>query len=194
MTVICIGGVCIPLTAVIPAVLLFLKAAYSRCCARRDKGSAASDAAAKKTDAPQPDVPAGKSDSAAGAGGSSSSAGPGAPGTSPREVFEVATPEEFDEHLASADAAGEPVFVNFGAPWCKPCKAIHPTFVSLAGTHGAALYLKVDVDLLQDVADRYKIKMLPTLVVFRRRVEAERTTPTSSAVLTEFVTRHLASR
>jgi hypothetical protein len=77
---ICIGGVCIPLTAVIPAVLLFLKAAYSRCCARRDKGSAASDAAAKKTDAPQPDVPAGKSDSAAGAGGSSSSGGPGAPG------------------------------------------------------------------------------------------------------------------
>ncbi len=38
------------------------------------------------------------------------------------------------------------MFVNFGAQWCKPCKAIAPTFVSLASSLGNAVYIKVDVD------------------------------------------------
>jgi thioredoxin 1 len=64
--------------------------------------------------------------------------------------------------------AGNPVLVDFYAPWCGPCKMLAPVLDKLAGEYaGRVDFLKVNVDDAQDLAVRYRITGVPTLLVFK---------------------------
>lgn len=68
-----------------------------------------------------------------------------------------------------------PVVVDFGAPWCPPCRAMEPVFEELAGRfEGAARFLKVNIDDNPAVAQRYGVKGIPTFIVLHGGREAER--------------------
>ncbi|CAN5358099.1 thioredoxin [soil metagenome] len=61
-----------------------------------------------------------------------------------------------------------PVFVDFWATWCPPCKRIGPFVEELANDYaGRAVVVKIDVDEAGDVASRYGITSVPTLMVFK---------------------------
>lgn len=60
-----------------------------------------------------------------------------------------------------------PVFVDFYADWCGPCKAVEPTIEALAGEYeGKIKFVKVNVDENQKIAMRYDIMSIPTAVLF----------------------------
>ena len=60
-----------------------------------------------------------------------------------------------------------PVLVDFWAPWCGPCKALSPTVAKVANeTAGKVKVVKVNVDEAQDIAAKYSIMSIPTLLVF----------------------------
>ena len=60
-----------------------------------------------------------------------------------------------------------PVLVDFWAPWCGPCKALSPTVDKVANeTAGKVKVVKVNVDEAQDIAAKYSIMSIPTLLVF----------------------------
>ncbi len=68
-----------------------------------------------------------------------------------------------------------PVVVDFGAPWCPPCRAMEPVFEELAGCfEGGARFLKVNIDESPAVAQRYGVKGIPTFLVFEGGREVER--------------------
>jgi thioredoxin 1 len=61
-----------------------------------------------------------------------------------------------------------PVIVDFHALWCSPCKAQSPILKELAVELGDSVkVIKIDVDQNREIADRYGIQSVPTLVIFK---------------------------
>ncbi len=74
------------------------------------------------------------------------------------------TSSTFDEIVNGSTA---PVLVDFWAEWCGPCKMIAPVLEELAGELGDRINItKVNVDENPDIAMRYSVMSIPTLLVF----------------------------
>lgn len=75
------------------------------------------------------------------------------------------TSETFDAAIAS----DKPVLVDFWAPWCGPCRMLGPTIDELAETVGdSATICKVNVDDEPQLADRFGITQIPTIIFFKK--------------------------
>ena len=74
---------------------------------------------------------------------------------------------QFDQFLSTA--GDKPVFVDFMADWCGNCELILPTLEGKAAELGdAAVFLKVDVDENEDIAEEYEVTSLPRMIVFKK--------------------------
>ena len=76
---------------------------------------------------------------------------------------------EFNDQNFDSDVleAGTPVLVDFWAVWCGPCKAIAPIVEEIANDYNGKIKVgKMDVDRNNQVAMRYGIRSIPTLLVF----------------------------
>lgn len=69
----------------------------------------------------------------------------------------------FDETVAGADG---PVIVDFWAEWCGPCKKIAPILSEIAGEREELSVTKLNVDDNPDIAMKYSVMSIPTLIVF----------------------------
>lgn len=82
------------------------------------------------------------------------------------------TPANFNELLTS----DLPVLVDFWAPWCGPCRTVSPIVDELADElAGRVVVAKCNVDENQDIAVKFGVMSIPTLIVFKGGKEASRT-------------------
>lgn len=73
------------------------------------------------------------------------------------------------EHFAAATASADtPVLVDFWAPWCGPCRMVAPILERLADAYGERLQIaKLNVDEAPEIAARFGVRSIPTLVLFQ---------------------------
>lgn len=60
------------------------------------------------------------------------------------------------------------VLVDFYATWCGPCKMMHPVLEELSNTRASVKVAKVDVDECQNLAKRFGVMSIPTLILFKK--------------------------
>jgi thioredoxin len=95
-------------------------------------------------------------------------------------VKKIASQAELErEFRAAGDKA---VIIDFYASWCEPCKTIAPRISELESKYPGVVVLKVDVDKLETLADRYKINCMPTFKVFIRGQEVKGDTVASASL------------
>jgi thioredoxin 2 len=86
--------------------------------------------------------------------------------------IDVTSAQSFDKHILRNDI---PVVVDFWATWCGPCKMMAPQYAQAATQlEPKARLLKVDTEALPDVATRFNIRSIPTLILFKGNTEIAR--------------------
>jgi thioredoxin 1 len=101
------------------------------------------------------------------------------------------TDDSFDEQIKKLQG---PVLVDFWAAWCAPCKMIAPSLEEIADEMaGDVNVAKVNVDEHGDVANRFGIRSIPTLVVFKDgKVVDQMIGAVPKAQIVDLIRKHLA--
>ena len=75
------------------------------------------------------------------------------------------TDDSFEAEVLKSD---KPVLVDFWAPWCGPCRMVAPVVEELADEYdGKVKFLKLNTDDNVNIAARYGIRSIPTLLMFK---------------------------
>lgn len=79
-------------------------------------------------------------------------------------AYQNITRENFDELIMNI---GKPVLLDFWAPWCGPCQQISPIVEQISDEQEDIIVGKVNVDEEMELARRFRVVSIPTLVVFK---------------------------
>ncbi len=174
MSAICCGGVCIPYSAIVPFLLLFLQF-FARPLAKLGllpapiakrlgiSATGESDAGCSEESCCDEKKPPSRG---------KRSKSKKSVVTSDVIMREVADASEFQNLVDGSDV----VIVKFTAEWCKPCKAIQPFFLELATKYASSgnkkvVFGTVDVDELDEISSKYKVAMMPTFLAINNSGE-----------------------
>jgi len=81
------------------------------------------------------------------------------------------TDANFQAEVLESD---QPVLVDFWAPWCGPCRVVHPILEEMSAERDDVRIVSLNVDDNQQSAASYEVLSIPTLILFRDGAETKR--------------------
>ena len=80
-------------------------------------------------------------------------------------ITQISDAKSWETDVINSD---KPVFVDFWAEWCGPCRMVSPVVEELAGDYdGKVAFVKVNVDNAGSLAQKYNVFSIPTLILFK---------------------------
>lgn len=80
-------------------------------------------------------------------------------------VNQISSSEQFEQEVLNST---NPVFVDFWAEWCGPCRMVSPVVEELSQEYGDKVdFVKVNVDENNELAQKFNVFSIPTLAVFK---------------------------
>ena len=100
------------------------------------------------------------------------------------------TNEQWEQEVVNSD---KPIFVDFWATWCGPCRMVSPIVEELAKEYeGKVNFVKVDVNQNKELASKYTIFSIPTLAIFRNgEVVAQKAGASSKESIRNYIEKHI---
>ena len=89
-------------------------------------------------------------------------------------MSKIITSDSFEMEVLKSD---KPVLVDFFATWCGPCKMLAPVLDELYEDRDDIKVVKLDVDQSMDLAQKYKVAAVPTLLLFKNGEVAKTSSP-----------------
>ena len=81
-------------------------------------------------------------------------------------ITEIDNPQTWETDVINSD---KPVFLDFWAEWCGPCRMVGPVVEELAGDYdGKVNFVKVNVDKANELASKYNVFSIPTLLLLNK--------------------------
>ncbi len=88
------------------------------------------------------------------------------------KMLDLSAPDQFDEVISDPE---RPALVDFWAEWCGPCKMMTPVLERLAREYdGRLTFAKLNVDEFPEVSQRFGVRSIPTIIIFRQGKPATR--------------------
>ena len=87
-------------------------------------------------------------------------------------VNEIKNSQQFEQEVLNS---ANPVFVDFWAEWCGPCRAVSPVVEELSKEYGDKVdFVKINVDDNGEIAQKFNVFSIPTLAIFKDGVVSQK--------------------
>lgn len=106
-------------------------------------------------------------------------------------VVHISSEAEFDQLLSASE--GKLIVVDFSAAWCMPCKLIAPVFEEMSSPDGEfanIIFIKIDVDEVPSLAERFQVQAMPTFLFMKDSAEIDRFSGASVEKLKQTIMLH----
>lgn len=82
------------------------------------------------------------------------------------EIMEIESKEQFEQEVMNESGI---VLIDFYATWCMPCKMMSPIMQEIAKEYEEVKVVKIDVDKNEELAIKYNVMSIPTIVVMKNK-------------------------